>query len=254
MAASASDDKIKTLAGSPQTERDGKQAFAAELRRSSIPDAELADNLGVYLTRQNLSRMLFIQELYAQILHVHGVIMEFGVRWGQNMALFANLRGIHEPFNYNRQIIGFDTFDGFPAVSPEDGDKVAAGDYSVSDDYLAKLTAILAYHEANAPIAHKRKFALVQGDATRTLPAYLSDHPETIVSLAYFDFDIYAPTRACLEALKPHLTRGSVLAFDELNCPEFPGETIAVREVLGLSNVALRRSPHSPLTSYCIID
>lgn len=254
MAASASDDKIKTLAGSSQIEREGKRSFAADLRESSIPDSELIDNLGVYLTRQSLSRMLFIQELYAHILNVHGVIMEFGVRWGQNMALFSNLRGIHEPFNYNRRIIGFDTFDGFPEVTSEDGDKVAVGDYSVSDGYLAKLTEVLAYHEANAPIAHKRKFELVQGDATRTLPQYLLDHPETIVSLAYFDFDIYAPTRACLEALKPHLTRGSVLAFDELNCPEFPGETVAVREVLGLSNVALRRCPHSPLTSYCIID
>lgn len=39
----------------------------------------------------------------------------------------------------------------------------------------------------------------------------------------------------------PHLTRGSVLGFDELNCGEFPGETVAVREVLGLDRVALRR-------------
>jgi hypothetical protein len=85
---------------------------------------------------------------------------------------------------------------------------------------------VLDFHEAElAPIPHKKKYELVQGDATRTLPEYLQRHPETIVALAYFDFDIYAPTKACLEAVVPHLTKGSVLAFDELNCPEFPGET-----------------------------
>ncbi|MBK9362456.1 MAG: crotonobetainyl-CoA--carnitine CoA-transferase, partial [Rubrivivax sp.] len=48
--------------------------------------------------------------------------------------------------------------------------------------------------------------------------------------------------------------KGSVLAFDELNCPEFPGETRALREVLGLSKFAIRRDPSSPLTSYLVIE
>jgi hypothetical protein len=94
----------------------------------------------------------------------------------------------------------------------------------------------------------------VKGDATLSLPAYLKDHPETIIALAYFDFDIYAPTKSCLEAILPHLTKGSVLAFDELNCPEFPGETLALKEVLGLSKYAIRRDPNSPLTSYLVIE
>jgi hypothetical protein len=94
----------------------------------------------------------------------------------------------------------------------------------------------------------------VQGDATITLPAYLKAHPETLVALAYFDFDLYAPTKACLEAILPHLTKGSVLAFDELNCREFPGETIAVREVLGLAKYAIRRDPSNSLVSYLVIE
>ena len=39
--------------------------------------------------------------------------MEFGVRWGQNLITLNNLRGIYEPFNHSRKIIGFDTFEGF---------------------------------------------------------------------------------------------------------------------------------------------
>lgn len=250
----AQEKPLGTLIGSTQEEIGRKNSMADRVRNSPILDSELMDNLGVYVTRQNLSRMLFIQEIYQQILPVHGVIMEFGVRWGQNLSLFSNLRGIHEPFNYNRRIVGFDTFAGFPSVSAEDGDRVAVGDYAVTGDYMDHLQQVLDYHQANAPIPHKKKFELVQGDATQTLPEFLKRQPETIVALAYFDFDIYAPTKSCLEALLPHCTRGTVLAFDELNCPEFPGETTAVKEVLGLGKYALRRSPHSPLTSYLVID
>jgi hypothetical protein len=46
------------------------------------------------------------------------------------------------------------------------------------------------------------------------------------------------------------LTKGSIIAFDELNDPNFPGETIAFKEVLGLNNYEIKRSPLNPLISY----
>jgi len=245
---------IHVLGGSTTEEKANKTHLLQTLRQNTIPDGELLDNLGLFLTRQTLSRINFMQELYGEILHTHGSIMEFGVRWGQNLALFSALRGMHEPFNYNRQIIGFDTFSGFPSVDEKDGTQVKTGDYAVSDNWKHTLESILSIHEQNSPIAHKKKVHLVEGDATQTLPNYLSSHPETIIALAYFDFDIYQPTKVCLEAILPHLTKGSIIAFDELNCAEFPGETLAVKEVLGLSRYAIRRSVHSPLTSYIVID
>jgi hypothetical protein len=74
-------------------------------------------------------------------------------------------------------------------------------------------------------------------DATETVPQYIVEHPETIVALAYFDMQIYEPTRAALAAIKPYLTKGSVIAM-ELNCPELPGET----QAFGTQGVCLRRS------------
>jgi hypothetical protein len=245
---------IRTLSGSTSTETERKLELAQRLRQSRVPDRELLDNLGLYLTRQNLSRINFIQKLYDMIIPVHGVIMEFGVRWGQNMALFNSLRGIYEPFNYNRRIIGFDTFEGFPSVAAEDGSRVKSGDYAVAEDWMQELDSLLDIHALGSPIPHKKKHELVVGDATQSLPTYLAQHPETVIALAYFDFDLYKPTRDCLEAIQPYLTKGSVLAFDELNTPEFPGETIALREVLGLSRYAIRRDASNPLTSYLVIE
>ncbi|MFC7668497.1 hypothetical protein ACFQT0_14780 [Hymenobacter humi] len=102
---------------------------------------------------------------------MHGVAMEFGVRWGQNLALMHALRGIYEPFNYNRKIIGFDTFGGFPSVDPKDGDRVKEGDYGVTENYQEYLTQILALHEADSPIPHKRKFEWWPATPPKPCPA-----------------------------------------------------------------------------------
>ena len=139
---------INVLSGAPAAEQTRRENFAQTLRESPIPNTELLNNLGLYLNRQTFSRLLFFTELYQQIIPVHGVAMEFGVRWGQNLALMHALRGIYEPFNYNRKIIGFDTFGGFPSVDAKDGDRVKAGDYGVTENYQAHLTEILALHEA----------------------------------------------------------------------------------------------------------
>ncbi|PID38687.1 MAG: crotonobetainyl-CoA--carnitine CoA-transferase [Proteobacteria bacterium] len=237
-------------------ERDARAAFFKLFRDCPIPAEEQLMNLGLFLKRQDLSRLLFFHDLYQKIINVHGVIIEFGVRWGQTLALMQSFRGIYEPYNYNRKIIGFDTFSGFPGVSEQDGAAavVTEGAYSVTDGYENYLAQVLDYHEQQSPISHLKKYELVVGDATVELPRYLEEHPETVVALAYFDLDLYEPTRACLEALKPHLTRGTVLGFDELNFPSFPGETIALREVLGLDRYAIQRSPHLPVSSYLVVE
>jgi hypothetical protein len=83
---------------------------------------------------------------------------------------------------------------------------------------------------------------------------YLEKNPETIVALAYFDLDLYEPTKACLEAIRPRLVKGSVLGFDELNDPDSPGETIALNEVFGLENIRLRRYRYASRVSYFVVE
>lgn len=246
--------KIKILSGSKSTEIENRANFVTLFKDSPIPENELLSNLGLYLNRQTLSRILFMHELYKKIINVHGVIIEFGVRWGQNLTLFESFRGIYEPYNYNRKIIGFDTFSGFPELDQKDGNKLSTGGYGVTQHYEEYLDKVLCYHELESPNSHKKKYELVKGDATKTIDDYLQQHPETIIALAYFDFDIYLPTKKCLEAIKDRLTKGSVLAFDELNCAEFPGETLAFKEVFDMNKCAIKRTPLNPLCSYIIIE
>lgn len=247
---------IKTYSRSSQQEQDGRREFLKLFSNPPIPETEILGNLGLFVNRQTMSRFLFMQHLYMQILNVHGTIMEFGVRWGQNLALFSSFRGIYEPFNIGRNIVGFDTFSGFPSVHKKDGqaEVIAKHAYAVPENYEKYLEAILAYHETESPVSHIRKFELIKGDATVTIQSYLDAHPETVIALAYFDFDIYEPTKACLEAIKPHITKGTVIGFDELNMRAFPGETVAVREALGLDRIRIQRTPFSGMASYLVVE
>jgi hypothetical protein len=224
-------------------------------RRSPIPDAEVLANLGLFHVRTSFARMLFMHKLYLKALNTHGVIMEFGVRWGQNLALFTTFRNIYEPYNISRKVIGFDTFEGFPSVSAQDGSSPTAqvGVLSVTPGYEAYLEEVLTAQEQLAPRSHIKKHRLVKGDVMRTLPAYLAEHPETIIALAYFDLDLFEPTKKCLELIRPHMAKNSVVGFDELVFEEYPGETQALKEAWGLSNFEISRDPCSPQQSYLLV-
>lgn len=240
---------------SSQSEKDLQRHFVELFRNAPLPDDEILPNLGLFLSSKALSRILFFYEIYRKILPTHGQIMEFGVRWGQTLSLLSALRGIFEPFNRHRKIIGFDTFAGFKGMSDKDGAlcKTVDGSFSVSEDYDKYLGRLLELQEALNPIPHLKKFELVRGDATETIPAYLKRQPETLVSLAIFDFDIYKPTKVALEAIKPHLFKGSVLVFDELADDIFPGETVALREVFNVNDLKVERMPMTARVSYVVL-
>ncbi len=247
---------IKVKGGSSKEEISLRDKFLRFFKECPIPDAEILSNLGLFIKRHDFSRILFMYELYKKIIDVNGIIIEFGVRWGQNLALFETFRGIYEPYNYNRKIVGFDTFKGYPSINKKDGNSevISIGAYSVTNNYEEYLKQILDYHEQESPIPHIKKYKLIKGDATREFKKYLDKNPETIIALAYFDFDIYEPTKICLELMKDHITKGSVIGFDELAFHDFPGETIALKEVFGLSKYKITRWPYSPLESYIVIE
>jgi len=205
------------------------------------------------LQRQTISRILYYNHLYQKITGVPGCILEFGVQWGATLAQLISLRGIYEPYNLRRHIYGFDTFEGFLSTDlHRDGKYLADGDYAVYNNYEKDLDAILSLHEQNCPVSHVKKFSLIKGDASITSKQWVKDNPYAIVAMAIFDMDIYKPTRDALEAIIPRLTKGSLLVFDELNCPQFPGETVALDEILGINNIKLNSFPHQPNCAWAI--
>ncbi|NYT92591.1 class I SAM-dependent methyltransferase [Salinispora sp. H7-4] len=246
---------LRSFAHDSPTETETALRLTKLLATAPIPPEEMINNLPLFLRRHQLTDLLSMDALYRQVLDVPGVIMEFGVRYGRHLATFAALRGVYEPYNPLRRVVGFDTFTGFPDLNDVDrvGPTAYEGRFATPQGYPTYLREILEAHEQSEFFGHvTQRSVLVQGDVRETVPRYLEENPQTVIALAYLDLDLYEPTRAVLEAILPRLTRGSIVAFDEVDNPKWPGENVAVREVLGLDHAPLRLLPGRPAPAYLV--
>lgn len=198
------------------------------------------------LTRPTLARILWLSEIYDLILKIPGSILEFGVHLGTSSAILTNLRAIKEPNNYNRELFVFDTFEGFKGSTDSDGNRGGDGKFSTPKTYELLLDSLLTHHESLTTVRQQSAHKIYKGDASMTVQDFLADNPSTTISLAVFDMDLYAPTRDALTAILPRLMKGSILVFDQFSFSGYPGETIAVSEVLELNNLRLNRSNLMP--------
>jgi len=236
------------------SEQSAEDKILKNLLSKKIPNDELLENLGMFLSSKNLSRILCLNYLYRKQIKINGNIFDFGTRWGQNATLFSTLRGIYEPFNRHKRVFAFDTFSGFNKINKKDGKSnlMKVGNLKTTHDYPKFFQSHLDLMDSLNPISHIKKNTVYNGDAPKMLKELLKKNQETIVSLAYFDFDLYEPTLECLELLKPRFVKGTVLAFDELNDKDSPGETLALMKSIGLNNIRLERFKYASRISYCI--
>jgi len=123
---------IEKMNKSTEKEVSNREHFIKQFRAHPIFESELIWNFALFMNRQSLSRLLILHELYKKILPIPGIIMEFGVCWGRDLSLFQNFRGLYEPYNYTRKIVGFDTFEGFISLHEKDGGHADSRDFNVS--------------------------------------------------------------------------------------------------------------------------
>jgi len=233
-----------------------REKLLRHLKTSKIPDDELLENLGLFFNSKNLARILALNDLYKEQIEVHGSILDLGTRWGQNANIFTCLRGIYEPFNRHKKIYAFDTFEGFKKIHLLDGKStlMKKGNLKTAKNYEKDLAYNLEINEKDNPLGHIKKFEVIKGDAIIQLKKLLQKNKHMIISMAYFDFDLFEPTYECIKLIKNRLVKGSVLAFDELNDEDSPGETEAVMKEIGLNNIRLKRHKNASRLSYFIFE
>ncbi|MBS0381951.1 MAG: class I SAM-dependent methyltransferase [Proteobacteria bacterium] len=203
-----------------------------------------------------IGRFLAKSKLFESVLSVHGSIIECGVFMGGGVMTWANLSAILEPLNHIRKVIGFDTFSGFVDVTKEDisaatNDNLRKGGLKV--DSYEDLQECVRIFDIYRPLGHIPKVELVKGDALESIPAYIEANQHLIVALLYLDFDLYAPTKAAIEAFLPRMPKGAIVAFDQLGMRQWPGETRAVMDSLGLRELKLQRFPFQPQISFAVL-
>jgi hypothetical protein len=214
-------------------------------------------NFPKYITRQSLTNFLARYEIYKKIKNINGSIVECGVAFGGGLLSFAQFSAILEPVNYTRKIIGFDTFSGFPALSKADhsrnpNSQMKKGGYNINS--FNDLKKCIELFDSNRFIGHIPKIELVKGDVRKTIPKYIKNNPHLIVSLLYLDFDLYEPTRIALRNFIPRMPKGAIIAFDEINVDQWPGETLAVLDEVGIKNLRIERFEFAPLMSYAVLE
>ena len=230
----------------PQTNTSEKQKEARKELYNLYCDhplmpEEILVNLGLFIRSSCLAKILYLNELYEQIVDLPGVIMEFGSWYGQNLVLFSNLRAIYEPYNYTRKVIGFDMFN----VGPDEN-------FRTPENYEEYLIKLLNYHEKENVLDHIQKYEIIKGDLLGTLPTYLYNNPRTLVALAYLDVQEYEPTAAAIFYLLPKMVPNGIIAFDELNNKAFTGETLAYQKLFKDVPHTIKRSRYLPDRSYVI--
>ncbi|HEX3888293.1 MAG TPA: class I SAM-dependent methyltransferase [Phenylobacterium sp.] len=124
-----------------------------------------------------------------------GLLMECGVFKGESINHIAD---VLKKDADTRTIHGFDSFEGLE----EDwaGENLTKGDF----DQKGALPPV------------RSNVRLYKGWVQDTVAPFLAEHPGEPLALLHIDTDTYTPAKYLLEQVKPRLTSGSIIAFDEL--------------------------------------
>lgn len=235
-------------------ERDVGRDLVRIFEASSDQMEDRIANFPRYARRAHLTRFLALYELFKRVIPVKGSIVECGVFRGYSLFTWAKLSAILEPNNLTRRVYGFDSFSGFVDVHERDlpaKTGVRAGD--LASGLESELRELIELYDRDRFLGHVPKMHLISGDIAKTVPAFIQENRHLVISLLFLDVDLFEPTRLALEHFLPHMHAGSILAFDELDNPLWPGETEAAMEAVGLRGLRLERFEFDPYIGFSVL-
>jgi len=209
----------------------------------------IADAPFLFTTRIQTASMLSRVELFKMILDIPGAIVECGVYKGNSLMLYLQLSILLEPYAINRSIYGFDTFEGFRSIDPE-ADPADITEKMFSDTDPTILERSIKLNDLVRPVNRIPRCEIVKGDIVKTVPEFVKNKPELCVAMLILDTDLYQPSKVALECFVPHMPKGAIVVLDEVCYRNFAGETQALKEVLGLNKIELKRLPFDACAGY----
>ena len=202
---------------------------------------------GFYLTCETgrIGKFINHLEIYKQITHLPGEILEFGVYKGTSFIRLASFRDLLES-SHSRKIIGFDAFGKFPDDLSLESDKAfvdqfeGAGGYGISKEDL----------QAHLDTKKISNYELIEGDINETLPTFIKNNPSLRIALLHIDVDVLEPTKLVLEQLWDKIVPGGVLMLDDYSTVE--GATKAVDDFFKGQEVIIQKGTHYHIPSYVV--
>lgn len=202
---------------------------------------------GFYLTCETgrIGKMLNHLEIYKQITHLPGDILEFGVYKGSSFTRLIAFRDLLET-PHSRKVVGFDAFGKFPDAVALAADQEfihqfeGAGGFGISEEEL----------RLHLERKGTSNYQLVKGDILETIPQYLQDNPALKISLLHIDVDVYEPSKVILEHLWDKIVPGGILMLDDYGTVQ--GETKAVDEFFADQDIVINKLPFYHIPSYVV--
>lgn len=185
--------------------------------------ALLSRNTALTLHAEHV-RMLSLAFKYTSSEGVAGDYAEFGVWTGRNL---IEAWRIASKYEVARRLFAFDSFEGLPELGePDRAGPFTSGEFAHSREaFDARL------RRARVP---RGAVSVVQGRFDETLGQPEQIEPREI-AIAWIDCDLYESTVPVLDFIKPRLSLGSVLLFDDwytFRASPEKGEMRACREWL----------------------
>ena len=151
---------------------------------------------------------------------IEGDIFEFGVYTGRSLALLSyfhekSKESIHK-LNFNRKIVGFDSFEGLP--DSDNHPRWKKNMFGVNHSYhpMCKIgdkvtydTIYNLFENYNLP-----KPNIEVGDFSNTINTLIPLKYQK-AALIHIDCDLYMSTKMALDGITPRLQEGTLLVFDD---------------------------------------
>jgi len=88
-------------------QRENRETMKRLFEETPLPLEDLLVNLPLYMRSSTVAKLLWVNELYELIVRDtwrdHWSSASW---WGREPTLFESLRAVHEPYNYNRRVVG----------------------------------------------------------------------------------------------------------------------------------------------------
>lgn len=214
-------------------------------KKYNISKLELCKNFQIYSRRIHLKKFIAHYELFRMTTELPGDIVELGVYRGSSLMSWSNFLEIRNMGDRQKQIFGFDNFEGFTPFHEKDGEidtkSGKSPDYFVSSEFEDILKDAISIFDKDRFIPYKPRVILIKGNIEDTIPKFVKDNSGLRISLLHFDCDLYKPTKIALESLYPLVVTRGIILFDEYGIRPWGGESNAVDEYFKDKNVIIKK-------------
>jgi hypothetical protein len=227
---------MKDVADRHEPERLQREVLEKIFKTTELSTFELFRNFPVFTPRYNMARFLVHYELFKQIVDIPGVIVDLGVFRGASTFTWAKLCEIFCPTDVRKSVHAFDSFEGFPTLSKEDGainevEDLRVGGYFGGTSIERDLALAQEAMNHDRHLRHLNRIEFIKGDAVKTIPKFVAQKGNGLrIALLNLDLDLYDATKVALEEFVPLMSKGGIIIFDEYAVQAFGGETKAADE------------------------